>query len=262
MQRSHLFLCKYESQHLTYSSFTASSRMCLIWAKCWKRNRLQEHTQDTTLHQFCFAAALWNWFKSSRKEIACDGVHSLKLLLPLCAGFHNYLPNLSPLALKFSPLFLLFIIQIHQRFKGSYVTNLHFVTLESSRVWILMLELAFCHVFMSKSHWSFLVSWVLILCTSFLCCNLQLVAIFELSRFRVLCFWLLNACSKVFKPHYSNSSSLRNSRWWLQCSFFASAWSTTKSWSWFMAMDLQMALDPRDWKAWFGSSMVNVNKAQ
>jgi hypothetical protein len=63
--------------------------MCLIWTKCWKRNLLQEHTQDTTLHQFCFAAALWNRSKSSRKEITCDGVHSLKLLLPLCAGFHS-----------------------------------------------------------------------------------------------------------------------------------------------------------------------------
>jgi len=60
MQRSHLFLCKYESQHLTYSSFTTSGRMCLIWAKWWKRNRLQEHTQDITLHQFCFTTTLWN----------------------------------------------------------------------------------------------------------------------------------------------------------------------------------------------------------
>jgi hypothetical protein len=68
MHRSHLFLCKSESQHLTYSSFTASGRMCLIWAKCWWRNRLQEHIQDTTLHQFCFAAALWNRSKELTKR--------------------------------------------------------------------------------------------------------------------------------------------------------------------------------------------------
>jgi hypothetical protein len=125
--------------------------------------------------------------------------------------------NLSPLALKFSPLFFLFIIRIHKRFKCSYVTNLHYVILESFKFWILMLELTLCHVFMSKSHWNFLVSWVLIRCASSLCCNLQPSLSFQNLGFCAHDFWVLvQECSSLI---IVSSNSLRNSRWQLQHSF-------------------------------------------
>lgn len=161
---------------------------------------------------------------------------------PLFSSFNlGRSPNLSLLALKFSSLFFLFTIRICQTLKYWYVTNLHYVILESSRVWILMLEFTLCHVFMSKSHWSFLVSWVLILCTSSLCCNLQPSLSFQDLGFCALDFWVLvQECSSLV---IVSTNSFKNLIWQLQHSFSANAWSITKSWSWFMVMDLQTTLD-------------------
>jgi len=161
---------------------------------------------------------------------------------PLFSSFNlGHSPNLSLLALEFSPFFFFFTIRIRQKFKCSYVKNLHYVILESFKVWILMLEITFCHVFMSKLHCSLLVSWVLILCISSLCCNLHLSLSFQDLGFCAPNFWMFaQECSSLI---IVSSNSLRDSRWQLQDSFFASAWNTTKSWPWFMAMDFQTTLD-------------------
>jgi hypothetical protein len=168
------------------------------------------------------------WVVTVSRQIALKGTLHLPMCLPRPSNHCHFFPpsiwafdKPFPSCLKIFTTLLHVYFLILQRFRSSYVTNLHFVTLESSRVWILMLELTLCHVFMSRLQWSFLVSWILILCTSSLCCNLQLAIIFELSRFTALCSWFLSACSTMFKPHsVVNSSSLKDLRWQLQCSFF------------------------------------------